>query len=154
VAVGGIWLAWIIYLKREGLADRLAAQWKGLHELLFRKYYMDEVYDALFVNRTKDLATALGVFDRNVVDGLGVDGSATLTRFSSRVSMWWDKWVVDGLVNLAGNTVRVSSYPVRMLQTGLVQSYALFFLFGVLILLVAYIGVPAVAWLRTLLHLA
>jgi len=154
VALGGIWLARLIYLQREGLADRLAAQWKGLHELLFHKYYMDEVYDALFVNRTKDLATALGVFDRSVVDGLGVDGSAALTRFTCRVSMWWDKWIVDGLVNLAGGVVRFGSYPVRMLQTGLVQSYALFILFGMLILLVAYLGVPAVAWLRTLLHLA
>ena len=152
VAAGGIWLAWVIYLKREGLADRLATQWKGLHELLFHKYYMDEVYDALFVNRTTDLATALGVFDRNVVDGLGVDGSATLTRFTSRISIWWDKWIVDGLVNLAGSVVGFASYPVRLLQTGLVQSYALVILFGVLILLVAYLGTPAVAWLRTLLH--
>ncbi len=152
VALAGIWLAYRIYLEREGLADRIVARWKGLHELLYHKYYMDEVYDALFVNRTEDLATALGVFDHSVVDGLGVDGSAAVTRFSSRVSMWWDKWIVDGLVNLSGEVVRFLSYPVRMLQTGLVQSYALFILFGVLILLVAYLGVPAVAYMRTLLH--
>jgi NADH-quinone oxidoreductase subunit L len=152
VALGGIALARLIYLQREGLADQLAARWKGVHELLFHKYYMDEIYDSLFVNRTKDLATALGVFDRRVVDGVGVDGSAWLTRFTSSVSMWWDKWIVDGLVNLTGAVVRFASYPVRMLQTGLVQSYALFILFGVLLLLGVYIGVPAVAYLRTLLH--
>ena len=152
VALCGIALARLIYLQREGLADQIAARWKGVHELLYHKYYMDEVYDSLFVNRTKDLATALGDFDRGVVDGLGVDGSAALTRFSSRVSMWWDKWIVDGLVNLSGGIVRFASYPVRMLQTGLVQSYALVILFGVLLLLVVYLGVPAVAYVRTLLH--
>jgi hypothetical protein len=154
VALGGIWLAYRIYLEREGLADQIAARWKGLYELIYNKYYMDQVYDSLFVNRTTDLATALGDFDLGVVDGLGVDGSATATRFSSRVSMWWDKWIVDGLVNLSGAIVRFSSYPVRMLQTGLVQSYALVILFGVLLLLVVYLGWPAVAYVRSLLHWA
>ncbi len=41
---------------------------------------MDEIYDALFVNRTKDLGIALGAFDRNVIDGLGVNGAGWLTR--------------------------------------------------------------------------
>jgi hypothetical protein len=50
--------------------------------------------------------------------------------------------------------VRFLSYPVRMIQTGLVQSYALFILFGVLLLLGVYIGAPAVAYLRALLHSA
>ncbi len=154
VAVGGIWLAYYIYLEREGLADQLAARWKGLYELVFHKYYMDEVYDSLFVNRTVDLATALGDFDRGVVDGLGVDGSASATRMTSRLSMWWDRWIVDGLVNLSGTIVRFASYPVRVLQTGLVQSYALVILFGILLLLVVYLGVPAVGYLRALLHWA
>jgi len=139
VAGAGIWLAYRVYIEREGLADQLAAKWKGLYELVYHKYYMDEIYDALFVNRTEDLATSLGVFDVNVVDGLGVNGSAWLARFTSRVSMWWDKWIVDGLVNLSGNTVRLLSYPVRLLQTGLVQSYALFIVLGVLALLGSYL---------------
>jgi len=156
VAVGlaGIWLAYEIYLKREGLADRIAASWKTVHELLYHKYYADEIYDSLFVNRTKDLATALGDFDRGIVDGLGVDGSAAATRFTSTVSMWWDKWIVDGLVNLTGGAVRLASTPVRLIQTGLVQSYALFILFGVLLLLGAYLGSPVMAYLRSLLHSA
>ena len=152
VAALGIWFAYRVYLEREGMADQIAAKWKGVHELLYHKYYMDEIYDSLFVNRTEDLATALGDFDRGVVDGLGVDGSAAVTRGFSRVSMWWDKWIVDGLVNLTGATVRLLSYPVRVLQTGLVQSYALVILFGVLLLLVVYLGWPAVTYVRTLLH--
>jgi NADH-quinone oxidoreductase subunit L len=150
--LAGIWLAWHIYLEREGLADRIAARWHGLYELLYHKYYGDEVYDSLFVNRTKDLATTLGDFDRGVVDGVGVDGSAAFARFTSTVSMWWDKWIVDGLVNLSGNLVRFSSYPVRMFQTGLVQNYALFILFGVLLLLGAFLGGQIRLYLWALLH--
>jgi len=139
IALGGIWLARLIYLQREGLAERLAASWSRAHNLVYRKYYMDEIYDALFVNRTKDLASTLSAFDLTVIDGFGVDGSAWLTRFSSRVSIWWDTWIVDGLVNLAGRIVWLFSFPVRMVQTGLVQSYALTIVLGLFLFLAYYL---------------
>ncbi len=132
----GVWLAYTIYLRREGMADRLAADWPRLHRLLYRKYYMDETYDALFVNRTKDLGTVLGAFDRNIIDGLGVNGTAWFTRAISVVSIWWDTWIVDGAVRLTGGLARfVSYFPVRLLQTGLVQFYALSIVLGALLLL-------------------
>jgi NADH-quinone oxidoreductase subunit L len=133
VAALGIWLAYVIYLKREGAADRMAANWPRMYKLLYRKYYMDEIYDALFVNRTKDLATSFGAFDNTVIDGMGVDGSAWLTRFASRVSIWWDTWIVDGLVNVGARIVWLFSFPVRLVQNGLVQSYALLIVVGVLL---------------------
>jgi NADH-quinone oxidoreductase subunit L len=55
-----------------------------------------------------------------------------MTRAFSTVTMWWDTWVVDGLVNLSAYTVRAMSFPVRFLQTGRVNSYALIFLVGLL----------------------
>ena len=92
---------------------------------------MDEIYDALFVNRIKDLSTALGVSStRKVIDGLGVDGAGWLARVFSSISMWWDKWVVDGLVNFAGKFTRSLSHPIRMLQTGVFSSYAVLILLG------------------------
>jgi len=139
IALGGIWLAYVIYLKREGAADRMAASWPRAHNLLYRKYYMDEIYDALFVNRTKDLASTLGAFDRTVIDGLGVDGSAWFTRFLSRVSIWWDTWIVDGLVNLSARIIWIFSFPVRLVQNGLVQSYAMVIVVGVLLMFGYYL---------------
>src|SRR6266481_1963430 len=47
-----------------------------LYRLLLHKYYVDEIYDAAVVERTKDLGTLLGRFDANVIDGVGVDGAA------------------------------------------------------------------------------
>src|SRR5207245_1605396 len=85
---------------------------------LYNKYYIDQVYDAMFVNRAKDLGTTLGAFDLGVIDGLGVDGAGWVARISSSLSIVWDEWIVDGLVNLAARIVWIFSYPVRMIQSG------------------------------------
>jgi NADH-quinone oxidoreductase subunit L len=92
---------------------------------------VDEAYDAVFVNGlSKGGGSALARFDQTVVDG-GVNGAGWLTRFTSRVSMWWDTWIVDGAVRLTAFAVKLSSYPVRVFQTGSVQAYALVFVIGV-----------------------
>jgi NADH-quinone oxidoreductase subunit L len=138
IALAGIWLARLLYIQRPGLPDQVATKLGGLYRLVYRKYYVDEIYDALFVNRAKDLGTTLGAFDANVIDGLGVDGAGWLTRFTSRLSIWWDTWIVDGLVNLAARIVWLFSYPVRMVQTGIVSNYALLIVLGVLLFLGYY----------------
>ena len=143
VAVGafGIWLAYRWYIQRPEVPGKIEASAPFLYRLLYNKYYVDQLYDALFVNRTKDLALTLGAFDRGVINGIGVDGTGWLTRITSSISMVWDSWIVDGLVNLAARIVWVCSYPVRMLQTGRVSRYALFMLLGVLIFLGYYLHV-------------
>jgi NADH-quinone oxidoreductase subunit L len=138
IAVLGIWLAHSLYVKNPQLHTKISASWPRLHNLLVHRYYVDEIYDALFVNRIKDLSTALGLFDTKVIDGLGVDGAGWLARASSRISMWWDKWVVDGLVNFVGKFTRFLSQPIRMFQTGVFSSYALMILIGLVILLAYY----------------
>ena len=105
---------------------------------MIHKYYVDEIYDALFVNRIKDLSTAFALFDAKVIDGLGVDGAGWLARVLSSISMWWDKWIVDGLVNFVGKFTRSLSHPIRMFQTGVFSSYAVFILIGLVILLAYY----------------
>lgn len=138
IALLGLWLARKIYLTSPKLHSKIAASFPRLHDLLLHKYYVDEIYDALFVNRIKDLSTAFALFDAKVIDGLGVDGSAWLTRVLSRISMWWDKWVVDGLVNFVGKFTQFLSHPIRMFQTGLFSSYAMWILIGLAILLGYY----------------
>jgi len=144
IALAGIWLARLLYLERPDLPERLTRSWGGLYRLVSRKYYVDEIYDALFVNRTEDLGTTLAAFDSKVIDGLGVDGAGWLTRATSRLSIWWDTWIVDGLVNLGARVVWLASYPTRMVQNGLVSSYALLIVLGVLVFLAYY--------LRMLMH--
>jgi NADH-quinone oxidoreductase subunit L len=139
IALGGIWLAYRFYIQRPEVPDKIAESSGFLYRLLYNKYYVDQIYDALFVNRTKDLALTLGAFDRGIVDGLGVNGAGWLTRVTSRISMWYDTWIVDGLVNLAARIVWVLSIPARMIQSGRVARYALWMVLGVLFFLGYYL---------------
>jgi len=152
VALIGIALAWQLYLKRPSVPERIAEKCGGLYRLLYNKYYVDQIYDAMFVNRTKDLATTLGAFDRGIIDGLGVNGAGWLTRAGSSVSMLWDKWIIDGLVNLAARIVWVISYPVRMLQSGRVSNYALLIVIGVLLFVGYYMRAAGVTLHSILQH--
>jgi len=138
IAALGIWLAYRLYLQFPKLHARIAAEWPRLHNLLVNKYYVDEIYDALFVNRIKDLSTAFSVVDAKLIDGAGVDGAGWLARAMSRISMWWDKWVIDGLVNAIAKVTNGLSAPVRMFQTGVFSSYAALILLGLAILLGYY----------------
>src|SRR5271157_1818590 len=108
VAIIGISLARYFYFVRTEIPDRIEAKFKPLYTLLYNKWYVDEIYDFLFVNGLgKGGGRAMGAFDRDVVDG-GVNGAGWLTRFSSSVSIWWDTWIVDG-------AVRFGSFCVKML---------------------------------------
>jgi NADH-quinone oxidoreductase subunit L len=149
-AVGvGCGLAYKLYLDNPKLHTKLAESWPRLHNLLLHKYYVDEIYDALFVNRIKDLSAALGFFDSKVIDGLGVDGAGWLARVLARISTMWDKWVVDALVNLLGWFPKFLSMPVRMFQTGVFSTYAVFILIGLAIMLGFY-GHHVQAFVNTL----
>jgi len=139
VALTGIFLAWQWYIKRPDVPERIAARNPHAYRLLYRKYYVDEIYDALFVNRTKDLGTALWAFDRTVIDGMGVNGVGWLTRLISRISALWDAWIVDGLVNLSARIVWLLSFPMRLIQSGVFSGYALFIVLGVIALLSYYL---------------
>jgi NADH-quinone oxidoreductase subunit L len=110
-----------------------------LHKLLYNKWYVDEVYNFLFVDGVaKKGGLLLGAFDRNVVDG-AVNGAAWLTRLNSRLTIFWDTWVVDGLVRLSSFLIWLAGYPARLLQTGHVQTYALFVVLGLLAMFGVYV---------------
>jgi NADH-quinone oxidoreductase subunit L len=135
VAAGGIALARYLYLARPGIPDRIQAATGPLYKWLYNKWYIDELYDFLFVNGLgKGGGRVCGAFDREVVDG-GVNGAGWLTRAAASVSKWWDTWIVDGAVRLGAFFVKMLSYPVCILQTGRVQTYALFVVLGLLGLL-------------------
>ena len=138
IAAAGIWLAYQFYRTKRIAPELVAGKWPRFYQLLVHKYYVDEIYDAAIVERTKDLGTLLGRFDANVIDGLGVDGAGWLTRFLSTLSIWWDKWMIDGLLNLVAKVTQLFSYPVRLLQTGMFSSYAMLIVVGLVVLLAYY----------------
>jgi len=132
LVVLGVFFAWYLYLKHTDLPAKIEKKLNGFYELVYHKYYVDEIYDAMFVNRAKDLGLALGAFDRNIIDGLGVNGVGWMTRFISRLSMWWDTWIVDGSVRLGARIIWLLSFPVRMIQDGEMQDYMLLIVIGLI----------------------
>ncbi len=88
--------------------DEIPVHLGWLFQIWRRKYYVDEVYGFLFVGGTHLLAKVSFWFDRTIVDGV-VNGAARLTRTMARASAWFDLNVVDGLVNVFGWFGRVFS---------------------------------------------
>ncbi|MGD0669482.1 MAG: NADH-quinone oxidoreductase subunit L [Bryobacteraceae bacterium] len=140
VAAGGISLAYYLYAKRPDIPDRMMVRFRPLHTLLYHKWYVDELYDFLFVNGLgKGGGSAMAEFDRKIVDG-GVNGAGWLTRASATLSMWWDTWIVDGAVRFTSFSVKLLSYPACLIESGRVQTYALFVVVGVLAFLGYYVA--------------
>jgi NADH-quinone oxidoreductase subunit L len=142
LAVAGWGLAWKVYRHADkGYVEPLAAKVRPLYTWMLNKYYVDELYDYLFTGRRKLGRVRLGImglgegsswFDSRIIDGT-VNGAGWMTRTFAVVSMWWDRWIIDGLlVNGPAIFARMLSYPVKLLQWGLVQWYALIMVLGLL----------------------
>jgi NADH-quinone oxidoreductase subunit L len=140
VAGVGIWLAWRTYGSDRGLAggESWAERYPAVHRLLVNKYWVDEIYDATVVKGTWAMTRILNRFDAGVIDG-AVNGTRNATVGSSLLSGFFDKYVVDGLVNLSAWFARMWSYFMRKLQTGFVSQYALVMAVGVFVLVCFYV---------------
>ncbi|MFQ5817050.1 MAG: NADH-quinone oxidoreductase subunit L [Terriglobia bacterium] len=137
----GILIAFQFYLKEPWLPDQVAFRFSRFYKVLVNKYYMDEAYDAVFVEGPvlgKAMGNTFARFDLKVIDGYGVDGTGWFTRFISRLSIWWDTWIVDGAVRVLGWLVWFASWPVRVVQTGFVQAYLLLMATGVVVFLLVW----------------
>ncbi|MDX6385058.1 MAG: NADH-quinone oxidoreductase subunit [Blastocatellia bacterium] len=139
VAGIGMGLGYLFYIKDTRLADVWAARLAPLYRASYNKYWIDEFYGWAVTRRTMDLARGVFNFDSKVVDG-GVNGTAWLTRLSSRITGGTDKYFVDGLVNaIADFVVRLMSPIVRAAQTGLTANYALVMVIGLLLAVAFYV---------------
>jgi NADH-quinone oxidoreductase subunit L len=142
VAGAGILIAYQMYIKNPAIAERTAANFPRLYQLLYRKYYVDEIYNAVIVQPVKQLCLALSWFDLQVIDGI-VNGSVFVTIKTAIVAVWVDINVVDLAVNLAGAIVNFFGGLLRRIQTGLVQNYGLISLYMFFILLAVYLALYA-----------
>jgi NADH-quinone oxidoreductase subunit L len=114
VALAGIGLATLFFLRRPELADRAQARFASVHRLLLGKYYVDELYHAVIVQPIKRLSTVV------------------LWRVA-------DAGLIDGTVNAVGLVVRGWSAVLRRLQTGSIRAYAMSFFLGVVAIVGYYL---------------
>ncbi len=121
------------------LPSRVAAAVPRLTRAVRQKYYVDEAYEWLFVERLgKRFGRFLWDVDARVVDG-AVNGSRHVTVGLSHVSDWIDKTFVDGAVNGVADGLQAAWRGQGRLQTGQTQSYALAMAGGVFGLVCLYI---------------
>ena len=114
VAVGGIFVAWVFYIRKPGIAAALAGRFPRLYLFLLNKWYFDELYDRIFVEPAKRLGRGLWLGgDGSLIDGIGPDGIAAAT------------------LELARRAGR--------LQSGYVYHYAFAMLVGVVVMVTIYL---------------
>jgi NADH-quinone oxidoreductase subunit L len=114
VAVAGITVAYVFYIRQPRKPEHVAERWPLLYQLVYNKYYVDEIYNVFIVQPIKLASTYL---------------------------LWkmFDAGVIDGAVNLTGTTVRGLGRVASKLQNGYAQAYAVTFLIGVLALIGAFV---------------
>jgi len=110
IALIGVGLAWRWYTS-HGLAfdEKLRARFGVLYRLAEGKYFVDEAYDRVIVK--------------------------PLIGSTTKVFAPFDRYVIDGLVNLVGFMTKATSFVFRYTQTGVVSTYATAIVLGVVLVL-------------------
>jgi len=111
-ALAGVFVAWLVYGRGQVDAEKIGVAENPVHRLVLNKYYVDELYDALFVK--------------------------PLYRLFLWCAQIFDVKVIDGLVNGVARAVIAWALSLRRLQTGFVMNYALGMLLGA-VALVAFL---------------
>ncbi|TDI30262.1 MAG: NADH-quinone oxidoreductase subunit L [Acidobacteria bacterium] len=144
VAMGlaGILLAWLFYVKRPDLPGRFTRLVPRSYTFVAEKFYVDELYRATVVGGFFLMTRLSNWFDRWIVDGL-VNLIRHVTVASAHVSYFFDRYAVDLLVNAIGWITRGLFHLFRRFQTGLVQTYAAGMVFGLFVLVSLYLLVSA-----------
>jgi NADH-quinone oxidoreductase subunit L len=88
--LAGFALATFIYMVRPAMADTLQQKFPKLHALLENKFYVDELYQKLFISRTVAIGNGLWKkADAGLIDGWLVNGSARLMgNLAARIRLW------------------------------------------------------------------
>jgi len=108
----------------ESLRLRFARAW----DLVYNKYYVDELYDAVVVRPSLFLAKFLGWFDGHVIDWL-VNFAGWIARLFANIDGAIDRYLVDGAVNAVAAVTIEGGRALRRVQTGRIQTY----LYGALV---------------------
>ena len=107
IAIIGIALATWLYMKPNDKPARMAESMSSLHRWAYHRFYIDEVY--MFITHK------------------------IIFRHICMPIAWFDRHVVDGTMNLMATITQSASYHIRGLQSGRLQSYAVVFLLGAII---------------------
>ena len=125
---------------KSQVPTRLLERWKGVWTVIYNKYYVDELYQATILRGSVAFAHLCSWFDKYLVDGL-VNLAGAIARVFAELDGAIDRYLVDGMVNLIANSTLSAGSILRRLQTGRIQTY----LYG------ALVGAIAIVFLNFLL---
>jgi NADH-quinone oxidoreductase subunit L len=108
LAILGVGAAWFLYRRRPAIPTALAMAEPSLHRLLANKYYVDELYDAAFVQPLRGLARFCYAFDQYFINGI--------------------LWLIAAVPRSIG-------YGLKTWQKGALQGYALAMIVGLLLMM-------------------
>jgi NADH-quinone oxidoreductase subunit L len=122
----GIGLGFIVYAKGFWITGPLMKipplNW--IRIWLYRRMYFDELYFAIFVGVVMAVSKLSAWFDRNIVDGI-VNLAGYSVRRAADLAGLTDKYVVDGAVNGAASLSQELGAAVRAPQTGRIRVYVM-----------------------------
>jgi NADH-quinone oxidoreductase subunit L len=123
IAALGVFVAYQVYYRKVVSPEVFSSAGGGVpYDLVYNKYYVDEIYQATFVRLTLFFSWLGSNFDRYVIDFI-VDGMAKVTALVSWLNGLFDDWVIDGLVNALANITFAIGNRLRQVQTGNVNVY-------------------------------
>lgn len=128
----GLLIAAALYFYRTPRPERMGDSADFFSRILYNKYYVDEVYQFVFVGGLMLLSRIGAAFDRYVIDTI-VDGTAKITVLISSFNGLFDRYIVDMLVNAVANITFAIGNNFRRLQTGNINTY-LYVVIGAVVL--------------------
>jgi NADH-quinone oxidoreductase subunit L len=134
-AVLGATFAYLMYYRRAMNPADAVEQFPRVYRLLENKWYFDEFYSAMVVRPALVVGGWFRNFDLMAIDGF-IDGLARGTIRAARLDGRFDNSVIDGAVNLVGNTTYAVGGWFRRAQTGFIRSYVLFLALAAIVLFV------------------
>ena len=145
LAVAGIGVAWYFYMMNPVIPIRLRRRFRFLHRLLVEQYYLDKLYEKMFVNGTLWLGNVLWkridvrLIDDWIISRFFVNGTKKVGR-----AMWKviDVITIDGLlVNGGARMMGWIASVVRHFQSGYLYHYVFAMILGLLCLLFWFVPI-------------
>jgi NADH-quinone oxidoreductase subunit L len=117
VGLGGITLAYVMYMFAPGIPAFLARNMQGLYQFVYNKWYVDELYDFLFVKPAFKLGRGFWQGgDGALIDGVGPDGvAAAVVGVAKKVSAFQSGYLYHyAFAMLIGVAIFVTWYVVKV----------------------------------------
>jgi NADH-quinone oxidoreductase subunit L len=135
LALAGLGTAYCIYGMGKGQKIRQSAR-QHLGGLSLHHWYMDLIQQKIIVQPAQRLSAALYTIDKRYVDGV-VNFIGVFHVVFSQILGWLDKYLVDGVIHAITRLSGTLGHLARSVQNGRVQSYYVWALVGIVLVLIA-----------------